>query len=194
MNEKVFWFDTETTGITPKINSIVQIAGLIEINGKVVEEFNFFARPHEVDVGITIEALDIIGKDINTLREYPETRATYLRLKDLMGKYADPYDRTDKFSIAGKSVVFDISFLKYFFEREEDHFLFALLDPKHILDIGGIINYCRFLGYLPIEDSKLETVANYLGIELTAHEALSDIRVTREIFNILARRLKWQDK
>jgi oligoribonuclease (3'-5' exoribonuclease) len=33
---KIFWFDTETTGLDPVVNSIVQLAAIIEIDGEVV--------------------------------------------------------------------------------------------------------------------------------------------------------------
>jgi len=37
---KVFWFDCETTGIDPRRCAIIQLAGLIEINGKIDEKVN----------------------------------------------------------------------------------------------------------------------------------------------------------
>ena len=40
-NMKVIFIDTETTGFDDKRNDIVQIAGLVTENKKILESFNF---------------------------------------------------------------------------------------------------------------------------------------------------------
>ena len=46
MKTKLFWYDLETTGLRYWKHGIHQIAGLIEIDGEVVEKFNFDTAPH----------------------------------------------------------------------------------------------------------------------------------------------------
>ena len=47
--KKLLYFDTETTGLDPVRNGIIQIAGIIVIDGEVKEEFNIKMQPHEND-------------------------------------------------------------------------------------------------------------------------------------------------
>lgn len=53
---KLLYLDTETTGISDN-SAIVQIAGAIEIDDKVVEWFNIRCKPHN-DADISEEALE----------------------------------------------------------------------------------------------------------------------------------------
>ena len=42
---KIFYFDTETTGLDPKRHDIIQLAYIVEINGEVKEEGEFKLQP-----------------------------------------------------------------------------------------------------------------------------------------------------
>ena len=44
---KLLFLDTETTGLEPGKHGVVQIAGIIEIDGVVKEEFDFLCRPFD---------------------------------------------------------------------------------------------------------------------------------------------------
>ena len=44
---KLHYNDTETTGLNPKRNEVVQIASIIDINGIAVEEINIKMRPSD---------------------------------------------------------------------------------------------------------------------------------------------------
>ena len=42
---KNLWIDLETTGLDVKKHGVVQIAGIVEIDGEIQESFNFFTKP-----------------------------------------------------------------------------------------------------------------------------------------------------
>ena len=44
---KKFFFDLETTGLDYKTNAIHQFSGCIELDGTIIETFNFKIRPFE---------------------------------------------------------------------------------------------------------------------------------------------------
>ena len=49
---KTIYFDCETTGLNPIKNDIIQIAGIIEDEGKEIEKFNIKIQPtnwHNID-------------------------------------------------------------------------------------------------------------------------------------------------
>lgn len=54
---KVLWIDTETLSFNPERADIIQIAGMIEIDGKCVERFNWLIRPEEYDDENNIEGV-----------------------------------------------------------------------------------------------------------------------------------------
>ena len=41
METKILWLDTETTGTDSTLHSIIQIAGIIDINGETKKEFAY---------------------------------------------------------------------------------------------------------------------------------------------------------
>ncbi|MDZ7795548.1 MAG: hypothetical protein U5N56_00180 [Candidatus Marinimicrobia bacterium] len=51
MNQRKFlYFDVETTGLNPAKHDITQLSGLIEIDGEVVDGFNFNLKPYDFTV------------------------------------------------------------------------------------------------------------------------------------------------
>ena len=67
---KVIYFDTETTGLDPVKNDIIQLACIIEIDNQVVDEFEFKIKPFDFQ-NISQEALDVHGYTLEMLREFP---------------------------------------------------------------------------------------------------------------------------
>ena len=67
---KIMYYDLETTGLQPLVNGIHQIAGIIEINGKVVEEFNINMRPAEFHI-IEPKALETSNLTVEDIMNNP---------------------------------------------------------------------------------------------------------------------------
>ena len=42
---KILFIDTETGGVNPKESALIQLSGIVRIDKKDVEEFNFFIKP-----------------------------------------------------------------------------------------------------------------------------------------------------
>ena len=49
-DKKILWVDTETTGTDPGKNGIIQLAGVLEINGHEISSFDYKIRPFADDV------------------------------------------------------------------------------------------------------------------------------------------------
>ena len=87
--QKRMWFDLETTGIDPTQNGIHQLAGLIESDGVIVEEFNLLITPPK-DKVVEPEALACSGlteKDIIDQMSYPDAHS---ELKGILKTYCNP--------------------------------------------------------------------------------------------------------
>lgn len=185
---KIFYFDVETTGIDPIRHDIIQLAYLIEIDGVDKEEGNLFMQPFDFD-SISAEALLVNKLTIEELRSFDNPRDVYRMVCKILCKYVDKYDRTDKFHPAGYNVRFDCDFFKEWFDKNGDVYYGSWFNWKQI-DPLRVLHFMDGMGVISLPDYKLETVCNHFGIEINAHDALSDIKATREIIRILSKYFK----
>ncbi len=180
--KKVLYFDCETSGTDPKKNAIIQLAGMIEIDGEVKESFNFKIKPFPTDE-IESAALAVNKITQQEMEGYPDPKEAYRQIVALFGKYVDKFDKTDKFIVCGYNVRFDIDFLKEFFEKNGDSYLFSWLGPQK--DPLPVFSYLRAIGAIDSPDAKLGTICKVLKIELDAHDALEDIVATKKVIERL---------
>lgn len=177
---KILYFDVETTGTNPKENEIVQFAAIIEIDGVVKEEVNFRCRPTRMDK-IDPKALEVTGMTIEKLMEAPEPSVMARQIQTLLNKYINKFSKTDKFYPAGHNVQFDLDFLQAFWKQHIDQFGTGSYQNWRSLDSRVFGNFLAVSGKLETDSMKLETLANYFKIDINAHDALSDIRATRQV-------------
>lgn len=176
---KVLWIDTETTGIDPTKNEILTVAGIVEIDGQVMEEFNFQFRPTRTE-HIEPKALEVNKLKLEDVMKFPPPIVAYRSMVAIFGKYVDKFDRNDKFIIGGQNVRFDIDFLKRLWESQGDVY-FGSWCGYHTLDTMTMAMTLKYLGWLKTDNFKLESIAKAFGIEFQAHDALEDIRTSRKV-------------
>jgi len=183
---KLFFIDTETTGTDPSKNGLIQLSGIIEIDGKIEEEVDFKLKPFETDV-ILDSALAVNNISREELAEYPEPRTIYRNFIACMVEYIDKFDRSDKFHFVGFNARFDDDFMRVWFKKCGDNYYgsFFFWPPIDVANIAAVklMSIREELG-----NFKLATVAKYAGIEVDEsklHDSMYDIRLTRELFNAL---------
>lgn len=181
---KLFFYDLETTGVTPRKHGIHQISGLIDIDGEVKEIFDFKVRPHP-DAIIDEEALRIAGVTREQIKSYPPMQVVFAQLSIILSKYVNKYDPKDKFFSVGFNILaFDNQHLRVWFEQNADmyfgswfwsdsHDVFALASKK-------LAPYRHLM-----ENFKLKTVCKQMGIEVDEtrlHDAAYDMDLTRQLY------------
>lgn len=181
--KKCLWFDTETTGLFPYKNDIIQIACLVEIDGNIVDEFESKIRPF-APANVEAKALEVNGLKLSDVMNYPGTKEVHDKFLSFLKKYIKPFDKGDKFAPAGYNVKFDIDFLSNHFKKCGDNyygsfFNYRAIDPMYILHV---MDYRK---KIELPNYKLKTVCDHFGISIEAHEALSDIKATRELYKYL---------
>ena len=180
MKSKIFWLDTETTGLDPREASIIQLAGLVEVDGKLRDKVNVFMRPFEGSK-IAMEALEVNRRSLPEITRFPEIQTGMRKLKAVLGKYVDKYDREDKFVPAGYNVGFDVGFLRKYFERQEDPYFGSYFFTAN-LDVLAYVAWEVAQNGLRVANHKLETVCGHFGIKIRSHDAMGDITSTRKLF------------
>ncbi len=180
---KLFFADTETTGLDPRKHEMFQFAFIIEIDGKIVEEVNITMRPTNPEA-VTQEALDITKKTIEEIMAYQDPKEAYKQVVAILAKYIDKFDKTDKFVWIGQNPTFDTGFVRVFFKRAGDNY-FGSWFRSVPTDLISFVTIMSLKGYLDLPNFKLGTICEALKIKLNAHDALDDVRATREAFHIL---------
>ena len=186
--KKLFFFDTETTGLDPEKNEIVQIAG--EICG---EKFNFKCRP--TNENIDQAALDIQGVTKEEVMQRPHPQKVFDDLLALLLKYVGPYDPQDRLFAIGHNVSFDINFIYKFFEKYcEKNPPGSKFKTKYSpgnffkgqLCTISMYQLCVMLGFFGHPKSyALESLCEVHKIELNPHDAMFDIDATIQLFDIM---------
>ena len=182
---KIFWFDCETTSLNPHKGSIHQLAFMIEIDNKIVEELNLKIAPFP-NSEISKRALEISGVTDDQIEQFPPPEEMYTDLMKVLEKYVNKFTKTDKFILGGYNIAtFDEPFLRQFFIKNHDKFFGSwFFWPK--LDVQTQVAEHLVKKGLRLENYKLETVCNHFKITISAHDAMSDITATRTLYYLLS--------
>ena len=187
---KVIYIDTETTGLDPVENGLVEIACIVEVNGKVKDRLELLICPHTYsnkDVLISEEALEINGRTHEELATFPNSNKQFKRFIQFLNKHIDRFDKTDKLKVSGYNVGFDIGFIKAWFDDNGHTFYGSYFSHKD-LDVFALVKHLTFAGLIDTEDEKLGTICKHFGIKHNPHEAMSDIKATRKLHKLLLKR------
>jgi len=187
MGDKILYFDCETTGFDPRRNDIVQLAFIIEINGEVAEEHSFHIQPFNYST-IKASALECNNLTVEQIRTFEEPRTVYEKVKNIWEKYVTRISVDDKFYPAGYGIDFDIRFINHWFKKNNDHGIGSFLSEKKI-DPLPIMRMLSRRGGIRVKNHQLATICNHYKIPLEKeHDALSDIRATRQLIHKVLRK------
>ena len=181
MTKKTLWFDVETTGLSAYKNAIIQFACLVDIDGKIEDEKELKIAPLETDE-IEDAALKVNGitrVELTQFRTAPEVLNGHIL--PFFNKWINKFDITDKFAFAGFNVGFDIDFLKQFFWKNKERYFGSYFNGKRVDPLYQLYSL-DYQNKLCLPNNKLGTACKHFDIEIEAHDALSDIRATRELY------------
>lgn len=168
------FFDTETTGLKPEKDSVIQLSGLV-VNRKleVVEKFDELCNPSPNIISPLItELTGISNSDVENARPERAVLTDFLAKTKGCGYFAynSPFD----------TKMVEGSMRKYGVNIKLDHF--------------DVLRLARdVLANEAIENHKLKTVSDYLGVTPEGeafHNALFDVESTVRVFKALMERVK----
>lgn len=186
---KILYFDTETTGVDSRVNEIVQFAAIVEIDGNVVEEVNWNCHPTRWD-HISPDALQTTGLTLEKLKTFGSPGVMMANIHKLFDRHIDKFNKQDKFYPAGHNVQFDLDFLQAFWKQHADSYGTGSYQNWRCLDTRILANFLAMIGQINTQDLKLSTLCQHYGIEIQAHDAMSDIRATRMLMQKMTEALR----
>lgn len=180
---KFGFIDTETTGVNPDVHGLVQLAMILEEDDTILSEREWKIRPFPEDE-ISDKALEIHGFTREQLQDFPPPEEVFNEIVTELNGFVDRYNKQDKALFIGYNGGFDYNFTRRFFEKNGNQFFgsYFIYPAFDVAQAVAMYDFQRWLNMAP--NRKLATVA---GAMLTkeelktfqAHDALSDIRVTR---------------
>ncbi len=204
--KKILFFDCETTGLDPNRNGLIQLAMIMDIDGDIVDELYLEIRPFiidELDLSPKISfalakdrslngqndgLLPVTSISVPMLMQFKSPQVALGQINAFLQKHISKFDKNDKAYIGGYNVLFDIAFLSKFYEKCGVKYLGSYINWRQ-LDVRQMLYMLDFEGKISLENYKLATACAHFGIELEAHNPLSDIRATRELFYKLRSRV-----
>lgn len=154
--------DTETTGLKPHSDRIIEISAIKYVNRIKVDTFNYL---------------------ININEPIPEyiTRLTGISKNDLIGQptinevMSSFVEWSNNFILVSHNVKFDLEMI--FCECYRCNISF---DPKGAIDTIDLAK--QIIPNKKIENYKLSTIKGFLGIDVKSHRAMNDCIVVSEIY------------
>jgi DNA polymerase-3 subunit epsilon len=185
---KKFFFDLETTGLDNKLNAIHQMSGCIELDGTIIETFNFKIRPFEGAI-IEPKALETSNVTEEQIMAYPPAEEVFADFMRMLSRYVKKFDKKDKMFLVGyNNASFDNGFLRSFYERHQRDDYFNSWFWGNSIDVMVLASEYLAEKRTGMENFKLMSVARAVGIEIDEtklHDAEYDIELTRNIYRIV---------
>lgn len=194
MPTKRIFLDVETTGLWETKHAIHQLAGLIEIDGKVVDTFDLRMRPWEgavIDVDRKTQIpvpLKVSGITNETIMAYPDPAVQCSKLLSICEKYIDMADDKDRFFLVAHNAEFDTKFMRMFmmkFGKGSPFSRFGKVFRTSSICTRTLAAVALEEKYADMENFQLATIAKEFGLDMSGialHDAMGDIKLTRDVF------------
>lgn len=166
------WLDCETTGLSEHKCDIVQLACIPVINGVPQKSFNEFCQPVRWD---TIEqgAVDTHGITVEMMKTFQTQEEMLRRFIEYVNSFGV------KFTISGFNVGFDKKHISATFSKHGKSSDFFRMFTINIHDT--FVRAKSVKSQIASDSLKLEALSQLYGIQIKAHDALSDIAATIEV-------------
>lgn len=176
INQQTFIvFDTETTGLDPIENEIIEIGAIKVSNGQIVDEFNQLIKPK---YGLNAEAMAVNNITGNMLKDMPPMKEVLPRFFAFIGDsllVAHNAEFDIRFLLVDTMNYYDPPYAKY-------HCVDTLKIAKNLWKKESVDNY------------KLETLLQFIDYEPNEkHRALEDAKATYALLNAEVDALKAEE-
>lgn len=169
---KCLVIDTETTGLDPNKNQMIQLGAIVYEDGKEKDTFSLSVTYN----GEGMVEPAAFKKNKTGMAGY--MFASLIVESSVIYKFCDFVLNNPCDYLVGFNVQFDLAFLRTAFERAKVNFVNFL--PYKVIDPFILAQTMALTGHLPSSiKTNLSALCKHYGMETEgAHEALQDIRMT----------------
>lgn len=171
----VYFFDTETTGLSDKNDRIIEIAVIKCILGednfpKELDRLHLYIRP---PFALDPKIVELTGITDDLLEEHPYEEDCFEKVQSFFAE--------ESLVVAGHNVSFDVRFLRALYNRNGASF------PANCIELDTCQMARDIFTKAEVENYKLGTLVHYCGFDdgVTFHSAIEDIQATTKLFYIL---------
>lgn len=182
---KIFHLDLETTDKNKKTAGVHEVAGSIEINGAIVEEFDYRVMPFP-NKTIRTESLAVSGTTVADLTTYPDGIQVVRSICNMIERHIDITNPKDKMFLSGYNAAdFDSELFEQFLidhgcTKYKAYFWNVVLDT--MVMAGNVLRHER----ASMNDFSLLTVVKRFNIDVDPaqlHKAAYDSKLSRLLLN-----------
>ena len=177
----LLYLDCETTEKNTVTAGITQIAAIIVRDGKEISRINLDVNAFSYNrpVAVSPKALEVTNKTRKEILRYPSATVSFIKFTSWLNAHRDI---GEYYTLVAFRTQFDYEMLLGFFKDQTGNER-KLHDYVHYktLDILQLVLFMDLYGSIKVKNHKLETMCNYYGIKIKAHDALSDIGSTRKL-------------
>lgn len=180
--DKILFIDTETGGLDPTLHSLLSIAFVVWQDFKIIDSKEFLINDGILNV--TPEALVINGINIDEHKKY--SVSPEVTIKGIDSFLSIHFGETEKISLGGHNINFDVNFFKYFLSK--NNYPFHNRFSHRIVDTATILYYLYLAGKIKQKAISSTEAFSLFGISVDGrHTALGDSIATAKLFTILLR-------
>lgn len=168
--QEIIFFDTETTGLKPEENSVIQLSA---VKARVLED-------HKLELGETLNEYfnpgyyvsefitDLTGITNDFLQKQPSYKERHHAIKSFFGETP---------LVAAYNAPFDVRFMTKMYEDEGDTFT-----PSTIVDVCKIAR--QLVPLSDVGNHKLETITKHYGFDkdINFHDSMSDVKAMIRVY------------
>lgn len=203
---KILGIDIETTGLDAKRHGIIQIGMFIDIDGKLEDTLLVNVQPFDDDYifcedcksednefpfedisYIPTITIDSVAKPsniklIDIANNHIPPKKALQQIIAFLDKHISKFDKTDKAYLMGFNIKFDMDFMGEWFRKLDFKYFGSYTNYRPLDAYYEACSWAYIGGFNQLENLKLETLCKAYSIEIEAHNALSDILATRELW------------
>ncbi len=178
--EKLLFIDTETGGTNPQEHSLLSVGMVIWSNKKILDTKEILIN--DGILSVTKTAIEINKIDLEHHKK--QALDPKVAIKQFMEFLYENFAAQSQITIAGHNVIFDVNFLKKFFQEQDLEFNNFFI--HRYIDTSSILQYLYYSGRLNQNVSSSTEAFNYFNIAVKGrHTALGDAIATSELFTEL---------
>lgn len=178
---KLCYIDVETTGLNANKHAIIQLAFIIEIDGKVKQRGSYRINPKTYNKAREIEqaALDANGITREQLATFEDSGEAFIKFQQTLEKFISV---GEKLTFVAYNSPFDIKFIQAWFMDNGRGNDYGRYFTYKDLDVFALVKYLVYAGPLrELPNHKLSEVCKHFDIAFDAHDAVADIEATRDL-------------